>query len=602
MQLSRLYANQPEIFEPIEFNSGRDADRLNIVIGEVHRPRDRKRDSHNLGKTTLLHLIDFMMLKGLSPDHFLSKHQDRFQSFVFYLEIALNAGDFATIRRAVSTPTKISLRRHPERDQDFSEVADDTWDHVDLPIEEAIKLLDAWLDLRVLKPYDYRKAITYFLRAQGDWSDELQLGKFQAGRDVYWKPFVAHLFGFDSRPVERKYELDEEVSKLKHKQGEQQAEVQFSEDELPRLTAQIGVIEQQITVLEEQLDAFQFDDEERRLMRELVEQVEREIAELNERLYNAKYDIRQIEAALDHKDKFDLKEVEAIFGEAKIHFPGQLKKQYEDLVAFNKKVTHERNTALRARRKTLLEAIAEIDARKAELDGVRAQRLRLLRTTDTFEKFKALQREFSTQRAQLVYLTEQRRKLEQVAETAKLVRESERERGRIVDEIKTMVARPTPIFERFSKTFNAYCQRVLNHEGIFYFEVNSSGNFDYKIGLGLAGQVGQASGQGDGTSYKKLVCALFDLALLKVYENALFFHFVYHDGVFEALDDRKKHSLLDVIREQISSGKTQYIMTLIAADLPKIGQGKAPIFTDDEVILRLHDDGPAGRLFRMEEF
>lgn len=152
MQLSRLYANQPEIFEAIEFNSGRDADRLNIVIGEVHRPRDRKRDSHNLGKTTLLHLIDFMMLKGLSPDHFLSKHQDRFQSFVFYLEIALNAGDFATIRRTMSAPTKISLRRHPARDQDFSEAPDDTWDHVDLPIEEAIRLLDAWLDLRVLKP------------------------------------------------------------------------------------------------------------------------------------------------------------------------------------------------------------------------------------------------------------------------------------------------------------------------------------------------------------------------------------------------------------------------------------------------------------------
>jgi hypothetical protein len=66
---------------------------------------------------------------------------------------------------------------------------------VDLAIEEAIKLLDAWLDLRVLKPYDYRKAITYFLRAQGDWTDELQLEKFQMGRDLHWKPFVAHLFG-----------------------------------------------------------------------------------------------------------------------------------------------------------------------------------------------------------------------------------------------------------------------------------------------------------------------------------------------------------------------------------------------------------------------
>jgi uncharacterized protein YydD (DUF2326 family) len=40
------------------------------------------------------------------------------------------------------------------------------------------------------------------------------------------------------------------------------------------------------------------------------------------------------------------------------------------------------------------------------------------------------------------------------------------------------------------------------------------------------------------------ICALFDLALLKVYESAPFFHFVYHDGVLEGLDDRKKIAFL----------------------------------------------------------
>ena len=167
------------------------------------------------------------------------------------------------------------------------------------------------------------------------------------------------------------------------------------------------------------------------------------------------------------------------------------------------------------------------------MDDERGQKLRVLRNTDTIEKYKALQKEFSSQRAQLVYLEEQKTKLEQVADTAKMVRENERERGRVVDEIKTMVQRRTPIFERFSRIFNSYCQRVLNHEGIFFFEVNSNNNFDYSIGLGLAGQSGQSSGQGEGTSYKKILCALFDLTLLKVYENAPFFHFVYHDGVLE---------------------------------------------------------------------
>ena len=189
-----------------------------------------------------------------------------------------------------------------------------------------------------------------------------------------------------------------------------------------------------------------------------------------------------------------------------------------------------------------------------------------------------------------------------MAETARLVREAERDRGRVVDEIKAMVAKPTPIYVKFSAIFNSYCQRVLNHDGIFFFNVNSSNNFDYQIGLQLPGQASATSSLSEGTSYKKLICALFDLALLKVYEDAPFFHFVYHDGIFEALDDRKKMALLAVIREQIASKKTQYILTLIDSDAPRDADQKRVEFGTDEVIVHLSDEGNDGRLFKMTEF
>lgn len=602
MQISRIYSNDDSRFQGIDFNFGADADRISVIFGDVKRPKDKKRDSHNLGKTTLLHLIDFLMLKGTSPEQFLVKHQDRFATLTFFIEIALNSGGFATIKRGAEFPNKIALTRHAEGQRELVDLPDDQWDHTDLSRDEAVKLLDGWLDLKVLKPYDYRMAITYFLRAQGDFSDELQLQKFQMGRDAHWKPFVAHLFGFNEAAVQRKYELDDAISALRQRQAQQASEVQFQEEDLPKLNAQISILQQQVEELESQLDAFEFDAEERRVMKSLVDDIETETAELNERLYNISYDLRQIDTALEHKDRFDLDEVDTIFSEAKIYLGDQLKKQYQELVEFNKKVTRERNSALRARRNALEKERIGFEARKGELDRQREAHLRLLRSTDTFDKFKKLQRELSEQKAQLVYLNEQRKKLEIVAATALQVRESARDRERVVDEIKAMVARPTPISESFRRIFNGYCQRVLNHEGIFYFHVNSSGNFDYTIGLGLVGQSGKTSSQSEGTSYKKLVCALFDLALLKVYENASFFHFVYHDGIFEGLDDRKKLALLDVVREQIRSKKTQYIATLIASDLPRIDGSAALPFSEDEIVLRLHDDGPDGRLFKMAEF
>lgn len=602
MQISRLYSNLPDIFSPIDFNHGENAIRLNIIYGEVRHPSDQKRDSHNLGKTTLLHLIDFLLLKGMWQGQFLVKNKEQFERFTFYIEIALNAGDFATVRRGAADPNQIAMTRHADAGRDFAAAADDAWDHPNISREDAVRLLDGWLDLKMLKPYDYRMAITYFLRAQGDYSDELQLQKFSASKDKHWKPFVAHLFGFNEDPVARKYELDDAVTKLRAERDERQAEVQFKEDQLPELTARLAVLQRQADETESALDAFEFDDEERRMMRDLVQTVEVEISEINDRIYNIRYDINQITGALSHKDKFDLKEVEQIFSETGLHFPGQLKRSYAELVNFNRQVTVERNAALRTRQKTLLEEEAGLHDRKVSLDRQREQKLRVLRDTDTFEKFKSLQNNLSRERAQIVYLEEQKKKLERVADLALEVRKAERERGRVVDEIKAMLARPAPIYERFAATFNAYCMRVLNHEGLVYFRVNSSDNFDYNIGLSLPGKAGVVSSQSEGTSYKKLICALFDLALLKVYEEMPFFRFVYHDGVLEGLDDRKKIALLDLVLEQTASKRLQYIFSVIDSDMPRDAKGERLEFSADEIVLRLHDDGAPGRLFKMAEF
>ena len=96
-------------------------------------------------------------------------------------------------------------------------------------------MLDGWLDIKILKPYDYRKAITYFLRAQGDYGDDWQLQKFRPERTGIGRPFVAHLFGFNETPVIRKYELDDDITKLRAQLASRQSEVQFNESQLPEI-------------------------------------------------------------------------------------------------------------------------------------------------------------------------------------------------------------------------------------------------------------------------------------------------------------------------------------------------------------------------------
>jgi len=144
------------------------------------------------------------------------------------------------------------------------------------------------------------------------------------------------------------------------------------------------------------------------------------------------------------------------------------------------------------------------------------------------------------------------------------------------------------------------CIRWLG-EGVRPFAPGPDGGRDGAF-HGTANEFPSADDLIEGTSYKKLVCALFDLALLKVYEDAPFFHFVYHDGILEGLDDRKKLAFLNIVREQVASRKTQYIMTMIDSDMPRNSKDERVEFPGSEIVLRLHDDGPDGRLFKMAEF
>jgi len=96
MKLSKLYSNKPDLFETIIFSSG-----LNVIQAEIRLPENKKKDTHNLGKSTLGKLLDFCFLSQKKSEFFLFKHEQLFKQFVFFLELELEDGSYLTIRRGV---------------------------------------------------------------------------------------------------------------------------------------------------------------------------------------------------------------------------------------------------------------------------------------------------------------------------------------------------------------------------------------------------------------------------------------------------------------------------------------------------------------------
>jgi uncharacterized protein YydD (DUF2326 family) len=601
MKLSRLYTNDNKRFEPIRFNGVTDQ-RLNVVFANITKPKDADKDSHNLGKTTLIHIIDFLLLKQVNQEHFFLKHAELFGPFVFFLEVQTHKGDYVTIRRSAQNHSKVSLKRHAEGNQDFTTANDSAWDHLDAPLNRAEQLLDGYLDLQAIKPWDYRKGVSYFLRTQEDYVDFFQIQKFAKGNDIDWKPYLAHIIGIDDTAVTKKYECEDRIDELKKQRSEKQAEVGIDEKDYTKLQNEIAIKEQELARAAALLDTFDFSEQERRITKDLIERIEQRTSEINNELYNINYDLDQMRQSLNVSVTFKIETVKQIFEETKTYIPDKLYSDYDELVDFNKRVTQERNKLLRRQIKELETQQATLDGEGARLNTERVQALALVRSANTFDKFKALQKEFAKQQGELNYLLQQRTRLAKVLELSKQLRELERDRDDAAATLKDAVDNPTKRQQEIAVEFSTLVRRVLDLEGFFFPRINTNGNIEFKIETRSRDNAAQVSSQSEGTSYKKLICALFDLAILRVYAKEPFYHFVYHDGILEALDFRKKRRILEVLRETSTKYNMQCIITAIDDDVPRDEDGQRTPFPDNEIILRLNDSGPSGRLFKTREF
>ncbi len=596
MKLSRLYSNKPDVFEPVEFVQG-----LNVVMAEIRLPENRNKDTHNLGKTTLGRLLDFGFLAKRDPKFFLFKHLELFQDFIFFLEIQLEDASFVTIRRGVEEATKISFKRHEAGHQDLSGLPLEEWDHQDMPFDRARDLLDGLLDWRALKPWGFRKGLGYLLRSQDDFRDVFHLRKFAAAHSD-WKPFLAHVLGFNAKLIALHYEKEEQLA-------EKQATAQTIKNELGGSIEDISKIEGILLLKQKEaerkqklLDAFDFRAQDKDRTKQLVDDVDERIAALNAERYSLNQNKKKILASLEEDQiLFNPDEAERLFGEAGVLFKGQIKKDFQQLIAFNRAITDERRGYLQEERMEVEAELKRVNADLTALGKKRSDMLSFLSDTDVFGKYKQVSDEMVTLRADITSLERQRGFLHRLQELRTEIRALVEDLGHLQTQIEADVEKQnsdqSSLFSSIRLFFSEIVEEVINRKALLSVSPNQVGHLEFKAEI--LDESGNATSADLGHTYRKLLCIAFDLAVLRAHLDDKFPRFVYHDGVFESLDDRKKENLLMVIRRYADIG-LQPVITLIDSDLPARVDDDAPVFAVDEIIVTLHDEGEQGRLFKMK--
>lgn len=598
MTLSKLYSNKADLFGPIDFKAG-----LNVILAEIRLPENRSKDTHNLGKTTLVRLIDFCFLAGRDKDFFLFKHSDRFENFVFFLEIVLADSTYVTVRRSVAEHSKISFKKHEAAHQDFTDLSEpDDWDHYNLPLDRAREMLDGLLDWRAVSPWDYRKGLGYQLRTQDDYSDVFQLRRFAIGRHKDWKPYVAHVLGFNHELIDKYYAKLEQLEDKKNIVETVKAELGGSVDDLSKIEGMLLLQQADANRMQALLNAFDFREQDKDRTEKLVSEINVRVAELNSRRYSLNQTRRKIDTSLEEDQiLFKPDQAEQLFKEVGVLFPDQIKRDYNQLISFNRAITNERRVYLKEERAEIEIELKTIAEELDDLGKHRAEILGFLSTTDVFSKYKQVTDDLVNLRADITALERQRVCLGRLQELRGEIRALNEEcvhlQSQIEEDVESQNSDKTSLFSTIRLYFSEIVEEVLSHKALLSVSPNSSGHLEFKAEI--LDDKGRATSADRGHTYLKLLCIAYDLAVLRAHLGDKFPHFVYHDGVFESLDDRKKANLLNVIRKYADLG-AQHIITLIDSDMPPPQAKAEPVFESDEIVLTLHDEGSEGRLFRTE--
>ena len=580
MKISKIYSNKN--FKNIEFKQ-----QFNTVIAFIES--EKKKDTHNLGKTSLIRVIDFLLLSKIDKKKDKLFRNNLFVGQEFYGEFALNNGKFLLIKRSVDLSTKVSFKLLDNKLDGFITSID--WDINDLSFDKAKEKLNEYLGFDVLKQWNYRKSVTYFLRSQQDYLDVFKLNKFK-GKHKDWKPFVFELLGFNGDLIKEKLEIEETIEELKKKLQVLKNEAQIDTTEKDRLEGLLEIKQNELDDIEKLIDAFNFYSEDLKTNKIIVEHLDNKLQALNSDRYRISFEINKIKKTLSNTiENIDIDEINLLFDELNTYFPSELKKKYEDLINFQKAITNERNKYLSENLEELNSELTIVNKKIKDAENEKSNLLEILTQKDSYQKFKKYQKKLTSIEVEIELI---RNKLKAI-DNSIIIENKIEEKKKIVktkiEELKAELNRRK--HSNINKIFNSIIKEILDTNALISLKLNNQGNIEFSADYQNPNDLIKTS-EAQGTTYKKLLCVAFDLSLLINYSDKSFYRFVYHDGVLEGLDDRIKIRYINLVKNICSKYDIQYILTLIDSDLPKENKD---IITDNDICLKLNDKDDSGKLF-----
>ncbi|MFP3834993.1 DUF2326 domain-containing protein [Chryseobacterium sp. SIMBA_028] len=403
--------------------------------------------------------------------------------------------------------------------------------------------------------------------------------------------------------MRKKYQNDEEQDKINEQIKLLKRDFSVNETDRDEIIAQIGLQETKTKEAESKIDQLNFYEQDKSLIENGIDGIENKISDLNTISYNLNFDINKLQNSIKNNFAFDLSKVEKVFKESKIYFPDELKKDYSELIQFNEELTKDRNRLLKKTLKEKTEELNTINIQLEKLNHKKEELLSFLKDTDVFRRLKFYQKELAKLESELIKLTERLRIIDVIIEKENKKQDLNKSIEDTIKEIRDISnhTEKNDKYRLIRGLFSKYFLEVMDEDTYISWSINSNNNVDFKPPvIKTKDSLSKDTAKDEGRTYRKILCIIFDLAILVAYNIESYFRFVYHDDVLSQQDNGIKVRLLSLISTITKTHDIQYILSVIKSDLP-MDQDDNPIyFSSGDIVLELNDKDESGTLFGFE--
>lgn len=543
MKFIKLYSND-EIFKSIIFNQ---ESNINFVLS----------DGHSVGKTKLLELIDYCLLKD-KPDFLkLERFKDR-KDLSFYLEIKID-NTYVTIKRTVNKNGGNYIKKSTHSIDCLSVTEFDCSGGQDKVLEYLNNILNFQLSNEQVQ---FRKYLNYFLRTQDDQSDVFKLNKFK-GKDIDYKPVISSLLGIDGLKIKEKYEIENEIDRLEKEIKALELDI-GSNTTKDYILEEVNVLEKMKSEKENRFQEFDFYLEENKISKDLVNNIESEISVLNKRRNSLNREVEYINRATNDNLLINMDELNELFEELNTIFPNDLKVEYGKVIEFNENLTHERINILQDNKVSFLVELETIESELYTLNKKRKDMLSVLTDSDTMSKFKKIEKE-------IIEIETNINKEKSKIDKFDLLEVKNTELESKQSQIKTVVTQIQSSISEFNKNslikknIGLFARLMFNEEALFSVGLNTYKNIEFN--LKLSNNNNFDNKRDDGHTFRKLLSFLFSISILVSYKDNRFFKFAVLDSPFDGDKTDYQDGLYQVIEKVANEHNMQIILTSVEDEI-----------------------------------